>query len=184
MHYRLAIERHRKAHRPCQTGGVIGCAFLHAQVTAMTIIARRKFLGLLLFAYFGEPLRRAKTAIGMPRCDQLMGILLVERLALRLIIWPKGSADYGSLIYIYAEPCKAFEQIFNGSIDGACSVSIFDAQDKRAASVTRIQPAKKGSAEPADMLEARWTGSKAQTRCFAYAACRMLFKTIIGLRHV
>src|SRR5258708_22972936 len=92
MHNRRAVEGHSEAYRPRQTRLVISRALRGAQVATATVIAWGKFLSLLLLAHLGKPFCCAKTAIGMTRFDQLMGVLLVKRLALRLVVWPVGSA--------------------------------------------------------------------------------------------
>src|SRR5712691_1285844 len=183
MHNRHAVEGHSEAYRPGQTRLVIGRTLRGAQVATVTVIAWGKFLGLLLLAHLGKPFCCAKTAIGMTRFDQLMGVLLVKRLALRLVVWPVGTANYGTLINIHTKPLHPFKQVFDRSVNCAGSVGVFDAQDKRAASVTRVQPAKQRCSKSTDMLKSRGAGRKAQPRRFADRDHGLLLETVISLGH-
>src|ERR1700730_19137192 len=113
MYDRFTVKRHGEAHCPGNTGGIVGGAFLRAQVAAATIVARRQLMRHLLFTHLIESLWRAITAIGVSRRDQLMSILLVERPALCLIVWPERTANQRPLVVIHAKPLKDIQQTFN-----------------------------------------------------------------------
>ncbi len=66
----------------------------------------------------------------MAGLNQLVGIVLVERPALRLIIRPKRPADSRPLVEIYAQPVKAIDQELDGTLKRARRIGIFDTQDE------------------------------------------------------
>src|ERR1700692_1744583 len=110
MHNRFTVKRHGKAYRPGDSGGIIGGAFLRAQVAAAAGVARRQLLRHLLFTHLVESFGRAITAIGVSRIDQLVSILQVERPALCLVVWSEGSANQRAFVIIYAKPLEAIYQ--------------------------------------------------------------------------
>src|SRR5947209_531869 len=161
---RFALKRHGKTHYPCHTSRLICGTLLITQVTAATVIARRKLLSPLSVTHLFQALWRAVTPIGMTRLDQLMRIILIEGLSLCLIIRAIGTSNEGTLVKVHTEPVQALEQIINCTFYCPCGVCIFNAQDKLPSCMSCIEPAKKAGTKAANVLKARGTGSKPQTR--------------------
>src|SRR5689334_23719019 len=114
---------------------------------------------------------------------KLAGVLLVEGFALDLIVGAICSSNYRSLVDVQSKPGHTFEQIFNRTFNCACSVGIFNAQDKLSSCMACIQPAKESSTEAANVLEASRTGGETQTRFTISAPCMRLLNTVVDLCH-
>src|SRR5947209_13771690 len=157
---RFALKRHGKTHYPCHTGCLICGTLLITQVTAVTVIARRKLLGPLSITHLFQPRWCAVTPIGMARLNQLVCIIPIEGLPLCLIVRAIGTSDDGTLVKVHSEPVQALEQVINCTFYCTCGVCIFNAEDKLPSSMACIEPAKEGGPKAANMLKARGTGSK------------------------
>src|SRR5258708_29210388 len=116
---------------------------------------------------------RAVATISMTGCNELVRVVLIKRFALRLVVRPIRSTGEGTLVDIHTEPIHAFYEVIDGAFNCARYVGILDAQDKSAARMACIEPAKKSSPVCTDMRQSGWAGSEAQS-WFASCCCALL----------
>ena len=130
MHNRLTIFWHSEAHHPLESSRLVRGPLLVRKVAAVSVVARRQLLCRLGFAHLLQALSSTVTTISVPRFNQLVSILLVERLALRLIIRTIWATDKRTLVIINVEPAHPIQQYLDSSFYRPGNICIFNAQNE------------------------------------------------------
>ncbi len=119
-------------------------------VAPAPVVAHRPTLGAGPLAHFAQLVGAGVTAIGAAGGEQALHDFAMA-------LDPAELADRLAVPF-KAEPGEAVDDRFHGLVRRALAVGVFDAQQKRSAVTTRIEPVEQGGSRPADMQKARWRG--------------------------
>src|SRR5437588_303540 len=183
MHNSLALQRHSNAHHILEASRLVRRTLLFSQVTAMPVVTRRQLLCGLGNAHLLQSLRCTITTIGMTELDQLVSILLIDRLALCLIIGTILSTYDRPLVVIYTQPVHPIQENLDCPFNRPRDISILYTENECTTCMAGIEPAKENSAIPTDMHKTCRTWGKAQPWLTPSLLRWHLLKLIINLCH-
>ena len=157
-----ALVRNLEAHRVQLALGPEG-GLRRRDGAAMTVVLRELVPRFLLTAHLREPLSRAKAVVRRPLLHELARVLLVKRKPLGLDVWRVRAAFARSFVPGDAEPVQPVVDRLDGGCDEPLLISIFDAQDERAALLPSEEVVVEERAHAPDMKLAGRRRREAQT---------------------
>src|SRR6185312_6165478 len=99
----------------------------------------------------------------LARRQQTRQHVAVDVHPLRLAVRPVRSADLWPLVPIQSEPAQRVEKCEIAFLAVALGVGVLDAEDEVAVAVSRIHPVEQGGADQANMWNASWRGTEANS---------------------
>ena len=134
-------------------------AVLH-HTTSVAVILEGLLLSLIFFTLGLKFLRFVKGIVGPTIPYQLVGILLVHRLAVALTVRAVGTSYVDTFVKLDTQPCKSLDDIVFGAGHKACLVGVLDTENHLAAILFCKEIIIKGCANTADVQRSRRTWSK------------------------
>jgi len=162
----FALSRHGEADDERRSGRQIGVDLILAERAASTIVPRRFFLGLLLFAKRLKTFRCAETTIGGAAFDKVHSRLLIELGPLALDVGRVWSPDIRSLVPMDSEPVENIQNALGRPFDKAAPVCVLDPEDQRTIfALSRClpigdEPVEEGGSGASDVQQSSGRGRK------------------------